>query len=154
MVRRARSDHPQYPCTVGSLTRLDYPDATFEGVLFWYSTIHNPDADLDRMIAEMERVLRPGGVLLVAFQVGEGMRRVGQGFAALGYDIVMNRYHRTRADMVARMEAHGLEVAAQMERGSGRFGARPAGRPQCTPTPDGMTEPLASATHSHSMSAL
>lgn len=116
MVRRARSDHPGYPCTVGSLTDLDYPDATFDGVFSWYSTIHNPDADLDGMIAEMIRVLRPGGQLLVAFQVGEGTRRVGGGFAALGYDIVMNRYHRATAVMVARLEAHGLEVVAQMER--------------------------------------
>lgn len=117
MVRRARCDHRGYPCTVGSLTDLDYPDATFDGVFSWYSTIHNPDADLDGMIGEMVRVLRPGGQLLLAFQVGEGMRRVGQGFAALGYDIVMNRYHRATADMVARLEAHRLKVTAQLERG-------------------------------------
>ncbi|MDC5698897.1 methyltransferase domain-containing protein [Intrasporangium calvum] len=116
MVRRAQSDHPDYPCTVRSLTDLDYPDATFDGVFSWYSTIHNPDDDLDSMFAEMVRVLRPGGHLLVAFQVGDGMRRVGQGFAALGYDIVMNRYHRATPDMVARLEAHGLEVTAQLER--------------------------------------
>lgn len=117
MVRRARADHPNYPSAVGSLTDLDHPDATFDGVFSWYSTIHNPDEDLDRMFAEMVRVLRPGGYLLVAFQVGDGMRPVGQGFAALGYDIVMNRYHRAVTDIVARLAAHGLEVAAQLERG-------------------------------------
>ena len=117
MVRRARADHPEYPSAVGSLTDLDYPDATFDGVFSWYSTIHNPDEDLDRMFAEMVRVLRPGGYLLVAFQAGDGMRLVGQGFVALGYDIVMNRYHRAVTDVIARLSAHGLEVAARLERG-------------------------------------
>lgn len=74
----------------------------------WYSTIHNPDADLDLMLTEMARVLHPGGVLLVAFQVGAGMRRVGQAFEGLGYDIVMNRYHRNSEDMVARLLQQGV----------------------------------------------
>lgn len=41
---------------------------------------------------------------------------MGKGFAALGYDIVMNRYHRATADMIARLGAQGLEVTAQLER--------------------------------------
>lgn len=117
MVRRANQDHPDYPSRVGSLTALDYPDAVFDGVFSWYSTIHNPDEDLDRMLAELIRVLRPGGLLLVAFQVGEGMRQVGRGYAALGFPVVMNRYHRSVSEMIARLAAQGLELVAQLERG-------------------------------------
>ncbi|MCE1180416.1 MAG: methyltransferase domain-containing protein [Micrococcales bacterium] len=116
MVRRAATDHPEFPCAVGSLTAIGFPDDTFDGVFSWYSTIHNPDDDLDRILAEMVRVLRPGGHLLVAFQVGEGVRRVGQGFAAAGYDVVMHRYHRSTDDIATRLRSHGLEIVARLER--------------------------------------
>jgi SAM-dependent methyltransferase len=117
MIRRAHHDHPEYPSAVGTLTSLPHSDQEFDGVFSWYSTIHNPDDDLDRMVAQMVRVLRPGGHLLVAFQVGVGRRGVGQGFAALGYDIVMNRYHRTVDDMTSHLARHGLEMVARLQRG-------------------------------------
>lgn len=69
---------PHYRFTVGSLRHLGYPDDSFDGVFSWYSTIHNPDEDLDRIFAEMARVTRPGGLVLLAFQVGHGVRRVGK----------------------------------------------------------------------------
>ena len=117
MIRRAQRDHSSYPSKVGSLTALDYPDATFDGVFSWYSTIHNPDEDLGLMFAETARVLRPGGLLLVAFQVGEGMRQVGRGYAALGQPVVMHRYHRSLNEMVDRLAAEGLDLVARLERG-------------------------------------
>ncbi|WP_462418842.1 class I SAM-dependent DNA methyltransferase [Kytococcus sp. Marseille-QA3725] len=117
MIRRAQQDHPEFPTTVGSLAHLDHPDGQFDGVFSWYSTIHSPDHDLAGMVAEMARVLHPGGHLLVAFQVGDGMRRVGQGFAAFGHDVVMHRYHRSLEGMAAELGRHGLEVVARMERG-------------------------------------
>ena len=44
------------------------------------------------------------------------MRRVGQAFENLGYDIVMNRYHRSSEDMVTRLVQQGLDVLARLER--------------------------------------
>ena len=117
MVARARMDHPGFPVTVGSMTAIKHPDGTFDGVFSWYSTIHNPDEDLHRMILEMVRVLAPGGHLLVAFQTGQGMRRVGKRFQAMGYDIVMNRYHRSAEWMRTRLEDQGLTVVACLDRG-------------------------------------
>ncbi|WP_074046537.1 methyltransferase domain-containing protein [Dermacoccus nishinomiyaensis] len=116
MVRRARADHPAFTVAVGSLTHLPYAEEVFDGVFSWYSTIHNPDEDLEVMVAEMARVLRPEGVLLLGFQVGDGMRRVGRGYAARGYDVVMNRYHRSVESLTALLEEHGLTVSAQLER--------------------------------------
>lgn len=116
MIRRARLDHPEFPCRVGSLTRIEEEDASFDGVFSWYSTIHNPDEDLDLMLTEMTRVLRPGGALLISFQVGAGMQRVGQVFESFGFDIVMNRYHRSSEELITRLRQKGLEVVARLER--------------------------------------
>ena len=117
MVRRARADHPAYRCTVGSLTDLAFSDDEFDGVLSWYSTIHTPDADLDRVLAEMARVLRPGGHLLLAFQVGEGARDIGPGFAAHGLRVTLDRYHRSVLEVASRLERLGMPVVARLERG-------------------------------------
>lgn len=116
MIDRARHDHPGFRLQVGSLTRLPYADGNFDGVFSWYSTIHNPDEDLDVMITEMVRVLRPDGLLLAGFQTGHGMRRVGKGYEALGYGVVLNRWHRAPDAVVHVMEQHGLTIVARMER--------------------------------------
>ncbi|WP_298750400.1 class I SAM-dependent methyltransferase [uncultured Serinicoccus sp.] len=117
MVRRALADHGAYPSTVGSLTDLAFADDEFDGVFSWYSTIHTPDADLDRVLAEMARVLRPGGHLLLAFQIGEGVRDIGPGFAAHGHQVTLLRYHRRVQDVAPRLERLGMPVVARLERG-------------------------------------
>lgn len=65
----------------------------------------------------MTRVLRPRGHLLLAFQVGVGMRRVGQAFAAFGHDVVMRRYLRSCDGVATGLGHRGLDVVARMERG-------------------------------------
>ncbi|WP_420174864.1 class I SAM-dependent methyltransferase [Luteococcus sp. OSA5] len=116
MIARARRDHPAFRLQIGSLTRLPYADGNFDGVFSWSSTMHNPDEDLDIMITEMVRVLRPAGLLLAGFQTGHGMRRVGKGYEALGYDVVLNRWHRTPDTMAGLLEQHGMMIVARMER--------------------------------------
>lgn len=126
MVARARHDHPQHTVHVMSLTDPEYPDDHFQGVFSWYSTIHNPDQDVDRMVAEMVRVLRPAGLLLLAFQTGQGMRRVGKGYHAMGYDVLMNRYHRPASQVAEIIERHGLDLVATLDRAP--MGTEPDGQ--------------------------
>lgn len=56
---------------VGSLLALDLPDARFGGVLAHFSMIHTPPAELPVVLAELSRVLVPGGYLLLSFQSGD-----------------------------------------------------------------------------------
>lgn len=42
MVRRARQDHPGFRIEQGSLTELDLPAESFDGVFCWYSTCITP----------------------------------------------------------------------------------------------------------------
>jgi SAM-dependent methyltransferase len=116
MIRRAQMDHPEFATMVGSLTGLAYADASFDGVFSWYSTIHSPDEDLEVILGEFRRVLRRGGYLLLAFQCGEGMREVGQGFRDRGLDVMLNRWHRRPEALISRLQAAGLSTVARMER--------------------------------------
>lgn len=117
MIRRARRDHPGFTTTVGSLTHLEHADASFDGVFSWYSTIHSPDEDLDVILGECRRVLRPGGLLLLGFQCGDGRWEVGQAYRDRGYDVELHRWPRHPDAVVGRLGAAGLVPVARMERG-------------------------------------
>jgi SAM-dependent methyltransferase len=116
MVRRARQDHPGFDTRVGSLTALPFPDGSFDGVLSWYSTIHLPDERLPPAVGEVRRVLRPGGHVLVAFQVGEGVRDVSQGYRRLGHDVTLSRHDRTPDHVAGALRAAGFTEVARLVR--------------------------------------
>jgi ubiquinone/menaquinone biosynthesis C-methylase UbiE len=55
----------------GNMLALDIPDQTFSGITAFYSIIHVPRAEVTEALHELRRVLRLGGVLLVAFHIGQ-----------------------------------------------------------------------------------
>lgn len=116
MVRRAQADHGQFRSRVGSLTALPFPDSSFDGVFSWYSTIHNPDDDLAQILRETHRVLRSGGVLLLAFQCGEGVSDVSQSYRRRGHDITLHRYNRTAEQISDSTTQEGFREAARLVR--------------------------------------
>jgi ubiquinone/menaquinone biosynthesis C-methylase UbiE len=71
---RARLEAESLPvdCVIGDVEALPFDDGSFDLVLANYMLYHVPD--LDRAIAELRRVLRPGGTLLAASN-GEGHMR-------------------------------------------------------------------------------
>jgi SAM-dependent methyltransferase len=116
MVAMARRDHPDLVFVVGSLTDLPYRDGTFAGVLVWYSIIHTPPAGQARLFAEVARVLRPGGHVLVGFQSGEGTRQVAWSYGQSGHERHLER-HRYTADQVAsQLEDVGLRELCRVVR--------------------------------------
>lgn len=66
-VAHARAHHPGPPFEVGSMLELDVADHSLAGVLSWYSTIHTPPVELDRVLQAFHRLLTPTGVLVVGF---------------------------------------------------------------------------------------
>jgi ubiquinone/menaquinone biosynthesis C-methylase UbiE len=116
MVAVARRDHPAPRFEVGSLTELPCAEAEFAGVMLWYSAIHTPPSHQPAIFAEVARVLRPGGHVLVATQSGEGVRDVAPSYRRLGFDVVLER-HLYTADAVAALLADaGLAEVQRLER--------------------------------------
>ncbi|WP_062350761.1 class I SAM-dependent methyltransferase [Herbidospora yilanensis] len=76
MLAHARATFPDIVFTEGDMRSLDVPDASLSGLVAWYSIIHIPAAFLPGVLAEFRRVLAPGGLLLVAFQVGDEILRL------------------------------------------------------------------------------
>ncbi|MFE6997632.1 class I SAM-dependent methyltransferase [Microbacterium sp. NPDC057659] len=70
-VQAARLRHPGIDFQVASSRELPFEDASFGGILAWYSLIHTPPEDLPAILAELARVLVPGGSILIGFFDGE-----------------------------------------------------------------------------------
>ena len=116
MVRRARQDHPVFRIEQGSLTELDLPAESFDGVFCWYSTVHNPDADLPVILSNVHRVLRPGGLVLIGFQVGSGRHEVGGFYRGQGVEVELYRYSRSVQQWCDLLEAQRFEVVSRFDR--------------------------------------
>lgn len=116
MIRRAQRNHPDFETRVGSISDLPYPDDSFDGLFYWYSTIHTPDEELATVFAEARRTLRPEGHVLVAFQAGQGTQEVGGGYRRLGHDVEIHRHDRTPDRVVEELRSAGFAEVARLVR--------------------------------------
>jgi SAM-dependent methyltransferase len=71
MVALARQAHPDLRFDEGSMTALDLDDGALGGILAFYSIIHTPPRHLPAVFTEFQRVLAPGGHLMLGFFAGD-----------------------------------------------------------------------------------
>jgi SAM-dependent methyltransferase len=127
MIEVARRTYPGLRFEVGSMLALDLPDASLGGLLAWYSVIHVPDERVPEAFAEFYRVLAPGGLVLLAFQVGDEMVHVAE---ARGHPVALD-YRWRRPEWVAELLGQaGLIVRARLVREPDDDGDFPEREPQ------------------------
>jgi SAM-dependent methyltransferase len=127
MLTAARRAHPDLTFTEATMTALPIADGTLGGVVAWYSTIHVPDDDLPTALAEFRRVLRPGGLLQLAFQAGTGVEHRTR---AADHDVSLTFHHRQPDAMADLLRANGFTVRAQFLRAPDTEGPYPENTPQ------------------------
>ncbi|HET7087288.1 MAG TPA: class I SAM-dependent methyltransferase [Anaerolineae bacterium] len=71
MVEQARRLNPGIEFRQGDMLALDAKDETWGGIAAFYSIIHIPREEVISALSEMRRALRGGGLLLLAFHIGE-----------------------------------------------------------------------------------
>lgn len=113
MVNLARRLNPDICFERGDMLALDLAGASLGGVVMFYSIIHLKREDVVRALKEVERVLRPGGLLLLSFHGGEGeMHRDLWYDKPVSIDISLFE----QEEMAGYLEAAGLEVERIVER--------------------------------------
>lgn len=73
MLEQARELNPDISFREGNMMALDLQDGTLAGIAAFYAIVNIPQKSLPLVFREMERVLQPGGLLLIAFHAGEGV---------------------------------------------------------------------------------
>ncbi|MFD9629169.1 class I SAM-dependent DNA methyltransferase [Streptomyces violascens] len=112
MVDTARREHPGLRFEVGSMTDLDLADASVAGLVAWYSLIHVPDDEVGPVFAHFRRAVRPGGLVLLGFHVGDGSRLKTRGYG--GHAMKVHVHRRQPAQVSSWLDDAGFTAEAQM----------------------------------------
>ncbi len=70
MIAEAQRLNPEIPFHQGNILSLPDADSSWGGIAAFYCIIHIPPEKVVQALKEMKRVLKPGGVLLLAFHIG------------------------------------------------------------------------------------
>jgi SAM-dependent methyltransferase len=71
MVEAAQRLNPGIEFARGDMRSLPIADGAWGGIVAFYSIIHIPRPEVVTALVEMKRVLRPGGLVLLAFPIGD-----------------------------------------------------------------------------------
>ncbi|WP_433081224.1 class I SAM-dependent methyltransferase [Dactylosporangium sp. CA-052675] len=135
LIAIARAANPHLRFEVGSMLDLDIPDGSLAGLLACYSIIHVPWELRPAVFAEFRRVLRPGGVLMLAYQVGSDAKHRD---SHDGLELDVTWYRQQPGELAGLLREAGFEVSHEAVRPAregeltphGHLLARAGGRPQ------------------------
>ena len=92
---------------------LDFRDGRFAGIAAFYAIVNIPQESLPLVFREMKRVLQPGGLLLLAFHIGDEVLHEDE---LWGRPISMDFFLLQPSAIRQYLEAAGLAVEEIVER--------------------------------------
>ncbi|MEV6330077.1 class I SAM-dependent methyltransferase [Streptomyces sp. NPDC051909] len=113
MVELGRARYPAVEFREGDLLRLPARDGEFTSAVALYSLIHLAPDELAPALAEIGRVLRPGGALLLSFHIGAEVRHLGEWW---GHAVDVEFHFLRPAAVAEALRAAGFRIEAHLER--------------------------------------
>jgi SAM-dependent methyltransferase len=113
MLEQARKLNPDIPFREGNMMSLDIPGGTLAGVAAFYAIVNIPKPSLPFVFREFQRVLRTGGLLLLAFHMGDGVLHEDE---LWGQKISMDFLFFQPAGIRLGLEAAGFTIEEVIER--------------------------------------
>ncbi|MCM2416926.1 class I SAM-dependent methyltransferase [Streptomyces sp. RKAG293] len=115
MVATARRRYPKVEFRQGDLLALPAEDGEFASAIAFYVIIHLDPRELLRAFEEIRRVLRPSGLLLLSFHIGEEVRHLDEWW---GHDVDVDFRFLAPSHIAGLLEEAGFDVTMRMERAS------------------------------------
>jgi SAM-dependent methyltransferase len=113
MIERARRLTPAVEFQQGDMLALNAADESWAGIAAFYSIIHIPRADLPQALAELRRVLRPEGTLLLAFHIGDETVHLDEWW---GHKVCVDFCFFRSDEMATYLRGAGFEIEEIIER--------------------------------------
>ena len=112
MIAIARRDYPGLRFEVGTMTDLDLADDSLVGLIAFWSVIHVPDDAVPGVFDQFRRVLRPQGLLLVGFHVGDETSHTSEGYT--GRPVNVDSHRRRPSTMMGWLRDAGFTIEAEL----------------------------------------
>lgn len=71
ILEQARINHPEIYFRKGNILDLDFKNGSLAGAVAFYSIVHFTEEQVETACREVFRVLRPGGIFLLTYHIGE-----------------------------------------------------------------------------------
>jgi SAM-dependent methyltransferase len=113
MIELARQLNGGIAFQVGNMAALDVADASWGGIVAFYSIIHLPRTQIASVLREFWRVLRPGGEVLLAFHIGDEVRHLD---ALWEQPISLDFLFYQREWIEEQLRTAGFEIKESVER--------------------------------------
>jgi len=114
MVDQARKLNPDIPFREGNMLSLNLADGSLAGIAAFYAIVNIPRLSLPSVFREMHRVLRPEGLLLLAFHTGNEVLHEDE---LWGKKISMDFLLFPASEIKLTLEAAGFTIEEVIERG-------------------------------------
>ncbi len=113
MVEEARRLNPGIVFSQGNMLALDVEDGAWAGIVAFYSIIHIERHDVVRALRELCRTLRPGGLLLLSFHIGDDVLHRDE---LWGVPVCLDFVFFTSREMSEYLLTAGFEIPEIVER--------------------------------------
>ncbi len=113
MVEQARHLNPGVEFHQGDMKALEVADESWGGIAAFYAIVNLPPEDVEHALREMQRVLRPGGALLLSFHIGDEVLHEEE---LWGHAVCLDFFFFQPKDVAGYLRAANFEVEDIIER--------------------------------------
>jgi SAM-dependent methyltransferase len=113
MVEEARRANPGIEFQTGDMRSLDVEEGSLAGIAAMYCIIHIPRHDVTDVLKGLGRLLQPGGLLLLVFQIGNEVYHRDEWW---GTPVSLDFTFFGSQEMAGYLQEAGFNVGEVMER--------------------------------------
>lgn len=113
MIRVAESRNPGIEFRVGDMNQLGMSDGALAGAVAFYAIVHLDLQELAAALREMRRAICPGGLLLLAFHVGDQVVHVDDLFGA---NVALDFHFHAPGEVIAALHRNRFRVIEHTDR--------------------------------------
>jgi ubiquinone/menaquinone biosynthesis C-methylase UbiE len=114
MVRQAQGLNPDISFQQGDMFALtDIADNSYGGIAAFYAIVNLPRTSVVRALRELRRVLRPKGVILLTFHIGQEIKHLDE---LLGVQVSLDFFFFETEEVKGYLRTAGFELEEAIER--------------------------------------